>query len=146
MDNDRIEREIFIDAPLQRVWSLVSQPAWWVGDDPGPSSLQVDGMRVVAETKYGNFTVFIERVDPPNYIACRWASTFPGEEPRAGNSTLVEFTLTAEADGTRLRVVESGFASLNVPDDARRNSFRENTKGWGQQLDVLRQQAEQLAV
>jgi uncharacterized protein YndB with AHSA1/START domain len=146
MENDRIEREIFIAAPLQTVWSLVSQPAWWVGDAPGPDKVEVDGTRVVAETKYGNFPVLIERIDPPNYIACRWASAFPGQEPREGNSTLVEFTLIPEAGGTRLRVVESGFANLTVPEDDRRKSFEGNVRGWGQQLDVLRQRAEQLVV
>jgi hypothetical protein len=33
-------------------------------------------------------------------------------EPAPGNANLVEFTLTPEADGTRLLVVESGFDRL----------------------------------
>lgn len=137
MDNDRIEREIFIAAPLQKVWSLISQPAWWVGDE-GPNHVQIDGNHVVAQTKYGDFPVIIERIEPPNHIACRWASTFPGEEPREGNSTLVEFTLTPEAGGTLLRVVESGFAKLAISEDMRLKSLEGNTKGWGLQLDMLR--------
>lgn len=39
MDNDRIERDIFINASLQTVWELISQPAWWVGDAPGPDNV-----------------------------------------------------------------------------------------------------------
>jgi hypothetical protein len=31
------------------------------------------------------------------------------------NSTLVEFTLTAEGDHTRLTLVESGFAAMEIP-------------------------------
>ncbi|WAH36529.1 SRPBCC domain-containing protein [Alicyclobacillus dauci] len=146
MERNRIEREIFITAPLDRVWSLVNEPAWWVGDAPGPNQVHVDGNRVLAETKYGNFPVVIERVDAPTYIACRWASSFPGEEPREGNSTLVEFTLIPEAGGTRLRVVESGFASLDASENGRHQAFDENTKGWSIQLDVLRQHAEELSV
>ena len=142
MTNDRIEREIFIDAPMEKVWSLISEPAWWVGDAPGPSRVHVDGTHVVAETRFGNFPVLIERVDPPNYMACRWASSFPGEEPKEGNSTLIEFTLIPEANGTVLRVVESGFSQLTTNNDDRMKFFRENTEGWKQQLDYLRQLGE----
>ncbi|TCP25585.1 uncharacterized protein YndB with AHSA1/START domain [Scopulibacillus darangshiensis] len=142
MANDRIEREIFIEASLQTVWELISEPAWWVGDKPGPDKVQVDGSRIVADTKYGTFPVLIEKMDPPNYLACRWASSFPGEEPRKGNSTLVEFTLTAKDGGTWLRVVESGFASLSVSEDEQGKFFQGNVKGWGQQLEALRKRAE----
>ena len=53
MASDQIKREIFINAPIQKVWDLISQPAWWVGDAPGPDKVQVNGSRVVADTKYG---------------------------------------------------------------------------------------------
>ncbi|MGW1006637.1 hypothetical protein [Streptomyces sp. NPDC002520] len=32
MNEDRIERETLIAAPLERVWSLVAQPGFWVAD------------------------------------------------------------------------------------------------------------------
>ncbi|EQB34715.1 MULTISPECIES: SRPBCC domain-containing protein [Virgibacillus] len=143
MNNDRIEREIFIKASIQTVWKLVSQPAWWVGDAPGPDKVQVDGSRVVAETKYGKIPVLIEKVDPPNYLACRWASSFPGEEPKEGNSTLVEFMLKGKNGGTWLSVVESGFSSLTVSDEEKGKFFKENVRGWKYQLEVLRKRAEQ---
>jgi len=143
MNNDRIEREIFIEASIETVWELVNQPAWWVGDAPGPDKVQVDGTRIVAETsKYGSFPVLIEQTEAPIYLACRWASSFPGEEPREGNSTLVEFILTTKEGGTLLRVVESGFASLEASEEERRHFFEGNVKGWAQQLEVLRKQAE----
>ncbi len=28
---DRIERQVTINAPLERVWRLVSEPGWWIG-------------------------------------------------------------------------------------------------------------------
>lgn len=146
MENDRIEKEIFIAAPLEKVFALVSEPAWWVGDAPGPNRVQIEGKRIVADTKYGNFPVLIESVNPPIYLAYRWASSFPGEEPREGNSTLIEFTLTPEADGTLLRVVESGFATLTAAPDKRMKFFEGNTEGWKQQLGYLRQLAEQPVV
>lgn len=38
MDHYRIKREIFINAPIQTVWELISQPAWWVGDANGSTA------------------------------------------------------------------------------------------------------------
>jgi uncharacterized protein YndB with AHSA1/START domain len=143
MNNDRIEREIFINASVQTVWELISQPAWWVGDAPGPDKVQVEGSRVVADTKYGKFTVLIEQEDSPNYLACRWASSSPGEEPKEGNSTLVEFVLNAKDGGTWLKVVESGFSNLTVSEEEQHKFFKENVHGWKQQLEVLRKRAEQ---
>jgi hypothetical protein len=32
MSEDRIERETLIAAPLERVWSLVAEPGFWVAD------------------------------------------------------------------------------------------------------------------
>ena len=60
--------------------------------------------------------VAVEIVDPPTRFSFRWKHP-RGEEPVAGNSMLVEFTLTPEGDErTRLRVVESGHELLAWPD------------------------------
>jgi uncharacterized protein YndB with AHSA1/START domain len=82
-------------------------------------------------------------VDPPNYLAYRWASAFPGQELTDGNSTLVEFTLTPESGGTRLRVVESGFAALAGSEDLRSQALKDNTGGWPQVFEAFKKRAEQ---
>src|SRR5690349_15045165 len=106
MSVDRIEREIVIAASLERVWGLVAEPGFWVVET---GSVARVGETVVAKhEEYGEFPVRVEKMEPPTYLAYRWASAYAGEEPTEGNSTLVEFTLTAEGEGTRLRVVESG--------------------------------------
>jgi hypothetical protein len=33
MTEDRIERDTLISAPLERVWSLVATPGFWVADE-----------------------------------------------------------------------------------------------------------------
>lgn len=142
MNNDRIEREIFIKASVHTVWELVSRPAWWVGDKPYPDSVKVEGTRIVAETRFGTFPVLIKEIDPPNYLTCQWASSFPGEEPQEGNSTLVAFTLTEKEEGTLLRVVESGFSSLEVSEEEQSKFLDGNVNGWEQQMEVLRKRAE----
>ena len=61
-----------------------------------------------------------------------------GEEPVAGNSMLVEFTLTPEGDEmTRLRVVESGHEMLAWPEAEKERYADEHHGGWGEYLDRL---------
>lgn len=61
-------------------------------------------------------------------FAYRWASEADAE-PVPGHSTLVEFTLDREGDGTRLRVIESGFEELEGTDEQRRTAFDRNSVG-----------------
>ncbi|MEV4189424.1 SRPBCC domain-containing protein [Streptosporangium canum] len=145
MSEDRIERETLIAAPLERVWSLVTEPGFWVADQANPpGTVAEEGESTVAKNaEYGDFPVRVERVEPPTYVAYRWASAFPGEELREDNSTLVEFTLTPEGGKTRLRVVESGFAALAGTEELRRQAVKDNTGGWPQVLDTLGTRAEQ---
>jgi uncharacterized protein YndB with AHSA1/START domain len=148
MSEDRIERETLIAAPLERVWSLVAEPGFWVADKASlPGTVAREGETMVAKNaKYGDFPVRVEKVESPTYLAYRWASAFPGEELREDNSTLVEFTLTPEGDKTRLRVVESGFAALAGPKELRTKAVKDNTGGWPQELDALKTRAEQPSV
>ena len=145
MSEDRIERETLIAAPLERVWSLVAEPGFWVAEEGSMSgTVAQEGESVLARnTEYGDFPVRVEKVEPPTYLAYRWASAFPGQELREDNSTLVEFTLTAEGDKTRLRVVESGFSALAGSEELRSQAVKDNTGGWPQVLDALKTRAEQ---
>jgi uncharacterized protein YndB with AHSA1/START domain len=145
MTEDRIERETLIAAPLERVWSLVAQPGFWVADKASlPGSVAKEGDSMVAKNPdHGDFPVRVEKVEPPTYLAYRWASAFPGEELRQDNSTLVEFTLTPEGDKTRLRVVESGFSALAGSEEVRGKAVNDNSGGWPLELDALKTRAEQ---
>ncbi|MEV0381187.1 SRPBCC domain-containing protein [Nonomuraea sp. NPDC050643] len=148
MSEDRIERETLIAASLERVWSLVTQPGFWVADKESlPGTVAREGESIVAKNaEYGEFPVRVEKVEPPTYVAYRWASAFPGQELQEGNSTLVEFTLTQEGARTRLRVVESGFAALAASEEQRSQAVKDNTGGWPLELDALRKRAEQPSV
>lgn len=148
MTEDRIERETLIAASLERVWSLVTQPGFWVADEGTlEGTLATEGESLVAKnTQYGEFPVRVERVKPQTYVSYRWASAFPGQELRDDNSTLVEFTLTTEGDQTRLRVVESGFAGLAGSQELRSQALKDNTGGWAEVLDAFKARAEQSSV
>ncbi|MFI8763972.1 SRPBCC family protein [Streptomyces sp. R-07] len=145
MSEDRIEREILIDAPLERVWTLVAQPGFWVADEASlAGTVAREGESMVARNpEYGDFPVRVEKVEPPAYLAYRWASAFPGEGLTDGNSTLVEFTLAPEGSGTRLKVVESGFAALAGSEELRAKAVRDNSGGWPQVLDAFKKRVEQ---
>lgn len=137
---DRIEREIMIDAPLEVVWTVVTAPehvgSWF--SDSAELDLRAGGKGLLTWNGHGSFPLLVEEVDPPRSVAYRWARP-AGVEPRTGNSTLVEFTLSEEGERTRLRVVESGFAGLEEHEDEKAKHFRENTQGWEHELDELRE-------
>lgn len=147
MAEDRIERETLIAASVERVWSLVATPGWWVSDEENPpEGVAAPGESTIARhSEHGDFPVRVERVEPPTYVAYRWVSAFPGEELRGENSTLVEFTLTPEGDKTRLRVLETGFDSLPTTDENRQNVINDHTGGWVECLDFARTRSEQAA-
>lgn len=139
MLSDSIERDILIAAAPDRVWPLVAEPGFWATDgETIRGTLAEEGQTlVVTHSEHGDFPLRVEKVDPPHYLAYRWVSAFPGEELREDNSTLVEFTLTPEGGGTRLRVVESGFAALPTSEDNRRTVVKDHTEGWAQCLPAL---------
>ena len=140
---DRIEQAIEIQAPLDRVWALVSEPGWWV---PSAVTAPVDhtqGHQVVRESeRWGRFPVEVVRVEPQSYAAFRWASQAPGAELAPGNTTLVEFRLEQAAGVVRVTVTESGFAALDVAAARREQAHRDNTGGWQEELMDLKKRAE----
>jgi uncharacterized protein YndB with AHSA1/START domain len=75
----------------------------------------------------------VERVEEPTVFGYTWnIYGLPDDDPRR---TYVEFTLVPVGQGTRLTVVESGFAQL--PDDAHRTAYEGNTSGWASELGEL---------
>jgi uncharacterized protein YndB with AHSA1/START domain len=137
--SDRIERDIEIHAPIERVWRLVSEPGWWIGD--GDRSNQVvtrDGdLVIVDDPKYGRYPVLPIAAEPPRYASFRSTAEADGA-PTERNSTLVEFFLSETGDGTLLRVVESGFEALDLP----AGTFDDNIEGWEFQLGVAKRDVE----
>jgi uncharacterized protein YndB with AHSA1/START domain len=144
---DRIERDIFIAAPAETVWSVLTE-AEHIGKGSPDFTAEVDlrpgGAMVLRWVEYGTFIFRIERVEPPRFYSFRWARP-THVEPRLGNSTLVEFTLTPEENGTRLRVVESGFRELDLTDEEKLAWADGNVAGWDGQLTEIRDYAERLA-
>src|SRR4051794_3223614 len=106
---DSIEREIVIAAPPERVYEIVTRPEHmgsWFGDAGAEREADIIRMRWA---EHGEAELRVVKEDPPRAFAYRWDANDPGI-----GDTLVEFTLTPEGDGTRLKVVESGWTRLNT--------------------------------
>ena len=147
---DQIERDIIINAPVERVWKLITEPEHvgrWFGDAGASIDLRPGGEMIIRWSEHGTNHARVVAVEPHTRFSYRWAPFQDpgGDEPGEGNSTLVEFTLVSEGDGTRLRVVESGFASLATSDDQRAQNHAGNTGGWRSELDELRDYAGKVA-
>jgi uncharacterized protein YndB with AHSA1/START domain len=147
---DRIEKEVVIAAPVERVWAVLTEPdlvsAWFSEASPARVDLRPGGIMSLDHGVAGNFPARIERVEPPRFLSYRWASAYPGEETTDSNSTLVEFTLQPEGEGTRLRLAESGFATLVIPPGREQfSSHDSHTAGWAGKLAELARFAEKPA-
>lgn len=148
MTTNSIEREIVIAAPPQRVWDVVTQAehlGTWFADSSAEIDLRPGGELTLTWREHGVAHGRVETVEPPHTFAFRWALDH-GSRVEQGNSTVVVFTLAPEGDGTRLRVVESGFADLAVDAERRDRHVEENTQGWRAELDELRAYAESVSV
>lgn len=146
MTADRIERDVLIDAPVERVWELLTEAEHvgrWFGDAGAEIDLRPGGEILFRWNEHGDARGRVEVVERPNRFAYSWAPfgpRGPGTEPEApapGNSTLVEFTLAAEGASTRLSVVESGFATLDGDAETIAANHAGNTRGWRMELDDL---------
>ena len=133
---DRIERTVELAAPPEKVWVALTTAeglAAWFGNTvtidlrPGGSAQ----MKWIEEGYTANMRV--ERVEEPAVFGFTWhIYGLPEDDPRR---TYVEFTLEPAGAGTRLTVVESGFAQ--APEDVHRTAFDGNTRGWASELAEL---------
>jgi len=135
LSTDRIEREIKIAAPIERVWAVLTEPAhvgtWFGNGSPAEIDLRPGGVMVLDHGEHGTYQTLIVNVDPPRAFSYRWAAGYPGVVATELNSTLVEFTLEAAAGGTLLRVVESGFDELVIPAGREGSAgFESHSEGW----------------
>jgi uncharacterized protein YndB with AHSA1/START domain len=138
---DRIERKIDIDAPAERVWKLVSEPGWWInnGTIVEHKIERVGDLDIVHDPDHGEFPIRTERLDPPRYAAFRWMADRE-DHSGSGSHTLTEFWIDDRAggEGITLRVVESGFSTLDISAEERRKRVEENTEGWEMELAAAR--------
>lgn len=143
MAEDFIEREIDIEASRERVWAVLTDArhvARWSG-----GSAEID-LRPGGEARFGwpgdgSYRAVVDRVVPPSTFAYRRAKG-PGTAGEEGTGTLVEFSLTEVPAGTLVRVVETGFASLELTEPEQATAAEANVQRWASELAQLKEYAE----
>jgi uncharacterized protein YndB with AHSA1/START domain len=155
MSTDRIEKEVVLKAPLERVWRAISDAeefGQWFGvrfDGPFVPGESVTGVITpttvdddVAKAQQPHAgkadTWQIVAVEPKRRLAFRWHpyAVESGVDYSAEPTTLVEFTLDEVADGVKLSIVESGFDA--IPVERRASAFESNSEGWAAQTELVR--------
>lgn len=132
---DRIERTVQIACPPVQVWAALTTAEGlgsWFGNE-ATIDLRPGGSARMSWADGPTVEMRIERVQEPTVFGFTWPIFgLPEEDPRR---TYVEFTLEPAGTGTRLTVVESGFAQL--PEDAYSKAYDGNADGWGRELAEL---------
>lgn len=133
--SDRIEKTVFIAAPVERVWRALTdheQFGEWF-------RVQLHDPFVVGEHTYGVMTYpgaegwpwesRTEVMEAPRLFAFTWSHIVERDDDvHTAPRTRVEFRLEPEEGGTRLTIVESGFDAL--PAARRAEQMRSNEQGW----------------
>ncbi len=151
---DRIEKKVLLNAPLERVWSAISdakQFGTWFGmkfDGPFTPSARLTGMIVptrmdsevakMQEPHAGKpFEIRVDRVEPKRLFSFYWHpyAIEPGADSCKEPMTLVAFELEPAPDGTMLTITESGFDQ--VPVARRAEAFKANEVGWNEQAKLI---------
>ena len=140
---DRIEKTIEIKAPIARVWKALTDHQefgkWF--------RVRLEGPFAPGQTARGQITypgyehvrweAVVQKMEPERLFSFTWHpyAVDPNEDYTKEPPTLVEFTLEKTANGTLLRIVESGFDKL--PSGRRADAFRMNERGWSGQLENI---------
>jgi uncharacterized protein YndB with AHSA1/START domain len=123
-----IQRSIWINAPRERVWQAVTDPAqvatWFA---PGAVMNQTDDGKISVRVSDMDIEVaVVEIVDPPRQITTR---SLPDR------LIATTYILEEENGGTRFTVMESGLELLS--EDEREMRISQNGKTWELALENL---------
>ena len=137
---DRIEKTIELNAPVERVWRALTDPAefgaWFGVNVETPFTPGEPARGHITNPGYEHLVweVRIRSMERPRLFSFTWHPyavdpevDYSGETP-----TLVEFRLEPKPSGTRLQVTETGFDA--IPVHRRDEAMRMNDGGWAQQV------------
>lgn len=136
MQSIGIERNIWINAPRERVWKAVTdaeQLTQWYATQ---FAWDIPVLEVGGKIKFHNsatevLNAVIEVLDPPQQFSVRW----DGEPPYTPNGVLTTFLLEEENGGTRVRLIETGYE--NMPESERQAWLEQIGSGYGMSLENL---------
>ncbi len=132
---DHIERVVEIARPPGAVWAALTTAEGlgaWFGHE-ATIDLRPGGTARMSWDHGHTVEMRVERVEEPTVFGFTWpVFGMPEDDPRR---TYVEFTLEPVGTGTRLKVVETGFAQL--PEDNYGKGHEAHTQGWASELGEL---------
>jgi len=123
---DFLEKSVLLQATRARTWRALSAAdlgSWFgvaIGTEPFAPGVRVQGRGTDPGYEDFVFDILIDRVEPERSLAWRWhpAVMDPAGDYSSEPMTLVVFELEALNEGTRLRIVESGFDHSGAATDA----------------------------
>ncbi|WP_031468383.1 SRPBCC domain-containing protein [Sciscionella sediminilitoris] len=128
---DRIERTVELAHPPEVVWRALTTAeglGTWFGDESARIELRPGGTARLTWSHGHAVDMVVERVAEPRVFAFSWPAS-DGENPV---HTHVEFTLEPTGSGTRLTMIETGFAQLPGQE-----AYESHTEGWTRELGEL---------
>ena len=132
---DRIERTIDLAHPPAKVWAAITTAdglGTWFGNK-AEIDLRPGGEAHLTWNEGFTATLHIKVVDEPVRFAYTWGiEGLPEGDPRR---TFVDFLLEPSGDGTRLTVIETGFAQ--APAETFDRAYHGNMDGWEKELGEL---------
>lgn len=159
MDKHRIEKQVLLHVPQERVWRAISDSkqfgTWFGVDFDGPftaghrSTGKIVPTRVDAEVAklqkpYEGmaFACTVENVEPMKRLSFRWHpfAVEPGRDYSNEPMTLVQFDLEESSGGTLLTITESGFDQ--IPEARRAEAYAANQGGWSKQAELIQKYLE----
>jgi uncharacterized protein YndB with AHSA1/START domain len=162
MSTDRIEKQVLLQAPLERVWDAVSDAkrfGSWFGvafDGPfvagsrltgriAPTTADPEVAKLQKPYEGKAFEFQVERIEPMRRITFRWHpfAIDPQVDYSQEPTTLIVFELRPTASGTHLTISESGFDQ--IPLERRAKAFVANEAGWTHQSNLIRKYLEMQA-
>lgn len=142
---EKIEREISIQAPIATVWEVITKPEYisqWFGSQ-AEIDLRPGGKGKLSWGEDLEAPLEIVEVEKPHLFSFLWVA--PDEETKPTHQqTLVEFWLTEDGVGTKVRLTESGFEQLEITAEQQANLIAKHTPGWGDFLSSLQRCAQNI--
>jgi uncharacterized protein YndB with AHSA1/START domain len=136
MEFGSIEREIYVEAPPETVFDVVSSPDhirdWWSAEtdvEPVPGGTGELTWRDEASGRVDVVPVTVVDAQPPHRFSFRWTHE-AGEVATETNSMLVTFELSPSGTGTVLRLIETGFRERGWEIAVLEEVYQDHVRGW----------------
>ena len=133
MEFGSIEREIYVDAPPETVFEVLSTPEhireWWGGAETDLTPVPGDVAQIAWDGQHVQRISVVE-MDPPRLFSFRWIYDEAADATVDTASLLVTFRLTPSGTGTTLHLTETGFREKGWEAAVLEAAYADHVAGW----------------